>query len=167
MSSLMEYGDALSAWANVGLFVLTAAVSAFGIYQFVFTTKFNHAQSAKSIYANYLRMAFDYPHYANPALSEIDYDAQTLNGSRVEFEKYEWFVASVVMACEEIFHLSDNPACRSSIMADLRFHRAYFCCDHFRSQSYLQNVDAEVGEIIETIVSRDCQYLTKGNAPPA
>jgi hypothetical protein len=141
--------------ANVSttlLFAITALVSAFGIWQFYQSVYFNREMAAKAVYANYLALAFENPQFANPDVSVVDYDALTLNGSRIDFEKYEWFVTVMANAYEEISFLSKGTSWETEIKSNLDYHRAYFRSDHYRNSAYLENVGASLRPMIRDLM---------------
>lgn len=138
----------ISDLSNVALLGVTAAVSAFGVYQFIATTKFNRDQAAKAIHADYIRLAMEKPTFANPSIVDVDYGSRTFAGSREEFEKYEWFVSFMVLSFEEIFHLSKTPTWENTIRSNLSFHSAYFSSPHFRESGYIENIDPALREML-------------------
>jgi hypothetical protein len=143
--------DILASWSNVGLFVLTVAVSAFGVWQFYESRRFNREIAAKAVYAEYLRLAFDHPEFANPKIAEVDYVALTFNGDRVQFERYEWFVSFMVSAYEEIDELTRDSSWQTEIEANLRYHQGYFASEHYRRSGYVQNLGSRMARLVQRL----------------
>ncbi|MDR6587418.1 hypothetical protein [Agrobacterium tumefaciens] len=133
---------------NLGLLLITAVVSVFGVYQFISTTRFNRNQSAKEIHSEYIKIGLDNPTLANPSLKGLDLENLTLGGSREEFERYEWFVSFMLWSFEEVFHLSSDPSWSSTIRLSLQAHAPYLQSVHVKRAGYLDNVDPVIRKLI-------------------
>lgn len=81
--------------------------------------------TAKGIYRDYLKLAFENHDLANPRLKpERDLKQD---------ERYRWFVAFMLNACDEIaLSMRGNPAWRKVIFEDLESHRDYLMSPEFR-----------------------------------
>lgn len=136
---------------NLALLVVTSAVSIFGVYQFIATTKFNRNQSAKEMHGEYIRLALENPTLANPDISGIDCQAMTLGGDRVAFERYEWFISYMLLSFEEALHLSPDPSWFQTIESNLKMHTNYLKSEYFQSSGYLDNLDGRIVRLIRNL----------------
>lgn len=81
--------------------------------------------TAKSIYRDYLKLAFENPNLAKPPPERKDELKQD--------EKYRWFVAFMLNSCDEIaLSTRGNPAWRKVIFEDLKSHKEYLMSPQFR-----------------------------------
>jgi hypothetical protein len=75
--------------------------------------------TAKDIYRDYLKLAFQHPKFANPEAFG-DLAAMSKN------EEYRWFVAFMLNSCDEIARIkSRDKGWRKTIRLDLRMHEEY------------------------------------------
>jgi hypothetical protein len=81
--------------------------------------------TAKDIYRDYLKLAFQHPKFANPEASG-DLAAMRKN------EEYRWFVAFMLNSCDEIARIkSRDKGWRKTIRLDLRMHEEYLGSPEF------------------------------------
>lgn len=125
--------------------LLIAGIAAcLGVWQFLRGQAVNRELSAKNLFASYELVAFENPSMANPSLSKFDYAKRTRNGSREEFERYEWFVSYVDTVCEEILFLARNDDWKSTLLSQLSYHEAYFRSEFYERSGYVSHVSPEV-----------------------
>jgi hypothetical protein len=118
MSLILESAEALGAVviAVVSVWAATIAKNAINA---------QHEATAKDIYRDYLKLAFDNPEFANPHAFDNPSD---LNKN----EKYRWFVAFMLNSCDEIARSkSRDKGWRKTILEDLRFHKDYLKSQEF------------------------------------
>lgn len=77
--------------------------------------------SSLETFKSFLDKAIEYPELAYPKLSGADENPET-----IEFERYEWFVSYLLVACEQILtaHPDDKrweSACRSQMLVHDRY----------------------------------------------
>src|SRR6202030_403452 len=89
--------------------------------------------TAKDLFRDYLKLAFEYPKLAKPNefVGEDDgYWRQ--KGAWNKDERYRWFVAFMLNACDEIIRsMSQDKVWRKSITEDLKYHEEYLTSDEF------------------------------------
>jgi hypothetical protein len=101
--------------------------------------------TAKGIYRDYLKLAFENPVLANPSLEH--------KGDLKRDERYRWFVAFMLNACDEIaLSIRRNPAWRKVICEDLKFHRDYLLSPEFREDGGWTLYSCELKDIGEEAV---------------
>ena len=95
---------------------------------------------ANELWRETLRLGFDNPKLADPAmnLADFDYVNLTVDGSKETFQKYELFVDTILNASEEILDVSSTKEWRAAVRIQLRQHRGYLLSDHFKSSGYLE-----------------------------
>jgi hypothetical protein len=96
--------------------------------------------NAHELWRDYLRLAIDNPKLADPTLrlSEFDYHKLTIDGSPELFQKYEWFVGTLLDACVEILDFMPTTEWKMTLRGQLRLHRDYLRSAHFRSSEFQQ-----------------------------
>ena len=98
---------------------------------------------AKEIYRDYLRLALEYPHYAYP-----DYVHLSANPGSDDFQRYEWFVAFLCYASEEIMEMFGNkPGWESAIISQLGYHYDYLHSDNFVRDHYSDKLVKLIGRL--------------------
>ena len=87
--------------------------------------EYQRENTAKGVYRDYLKMATDNPALANgdrAVIAELKLD-----------EKYKWFVAYFLWACEEVIDFApDDPAWKKDIESQLKYHKAYLTGSEFK-----------------------------------
>ena len=74
--------------------------------------------TAKAIWREYLKLAFEYPKLASGNIHKMSPD---------EFSKYEWFIGHLLWGVEEVLFFSDKDQIwQENIRQQLLFHREYF-----------------------------------------
>ena len=118
MSWILECAAALGGLATVVIAVV-AIVTAIN------AVNSQREATAKEIYRDYLKLAFDNPELANPRGFD---NPSNLNQN----ERYRWFVAFMLNSCDEIARSkSKDKGWRKTIIEDLRFHKVYLKSPEF------------------------------------
>ena len=74
----------------------------FGIWQIRSSRADSREATAKQIWMEYYLRCIEYPKFANPELSKLDYKNQTLDGKKEKFFDYQWFVSFMLLVCDEV-----------------------------------------------------------------
>jgi len=75
---------------------------------------------AKAVWTDYLKLCIEYPRLAS---GEITRESAT---DLAEFARYEWFVAFMLDACDEVLqYVQDDGGWFNAIDANLEYHKAY------------------------------------------
>jgi len=108
--------------------------------------------NARRAYLDYARLGIEYPDFAFPPRMNIDLNMQTVNGSKQDFERYEWFV-SITLATVRFFLelVSETSMWRQMMILQLAYHWEHL--DRFRNEKeYLKRwameMNAELDEAI-------------------
>jgi hypothetical protein len=133
-------------WDNavtIGTLVMAAAAVIALIYAHLSITESRQAErraNANELWRETLRLAFDNPKLSDPTLhlTDFDYEALTIDGSKELFQKYELFVDNVLYASEEILNVSPTREWERAVQMQLRSHHAYLQSAHFRKSGYLE-----------------------------
>jgi hypothetical protein len=97
--------------------------------------------TANDIWMNYEQRGLEYPKYANPELSVLDYKQKTLDGDRQKFYEYEWFVSFMLLACDAVL-LLDSRGWEEVVEDNLRYHRPYLKSKTFAKEGLHLQSDA-------------------------
>ena len=155
MCSVLEFLTAFGA-------IATASVAAWaGIY----AVNSQREATAKDIYRDYLKLAFENPEFANP--SEFFWDLSSLKKN----EQYRWFVAFMLNSCDEIarselrgkgwreiISLDDTKkreGWRKTILLDLQMHKEYLddSCSEFKADGGWDLYSSELKNIAKKALS--------------
>ena len=89
--------------------LIAATITAIGVIVAVLAYLANRRNQREALvqkaYYDYAKMAVDMPELAFPPKQKFDYANQTLNGETLQFEKYEWFVSSMLVTVHFILKL--------------------------------------------------------------
>lgn len=113
--------------------ILTALVATFGfgvaLTQLARNQRNQRETTAKNIFREYLKLALDHPDFATPNYQKL---AQTPE----QLEKYAWFVAYLLWACEEMLQFAGKDQIwQNNLQLNLNYHREYFLHDQeFRTK---------------------------------
>lgn len=113
----------------------------FGVWQVLVARASQREATAIDTWMNYEQRGLEYPKYANPELSKLDYEEKTLDGDRQEFYRYEWFVSFMLLACDEVL-LLDSRGWKDVVKNNLGYHRDYLKSKVFEEQSFDVQSDA-------------------------
>lgn len=128
--------EVATAWANWALVVVAVLAAAVAIVQIGSAHRSQREATAKSIWSDYEKQCFGNPKFANTKLlgnGAINIEGGDICGDQVEFEKYQWFVASMLGAAEEmitIFGKQDD--WRQYVTHHLRYHLPYLKSRRFK-----------------------------------
>ena len=95
--------------------------------------------TANEIWMNYEHRGLEYPKYANPELSVLDYEWKTLDGNRQEYYKYEWFVSFMLLACDAVLLLDHGSGWDVVVKNNLRYHRNYLTSETYKEDLHVQS----------------------------
>ena len=94
---------------------------------------------ANAVWGNWLRLAIAHPELAEPSLGAMTAPADVI--------RYKAFVATSLVAIDEVLLLADLPHWRNTIVRQLEPHRAYLASEDFRTTA-LPNCSPVVRELI-------------------
>lgn len=84
------------------------------------------------IWKDYLQLALTNPDLASPEPHILVEDRRS-----ERYRKYEWFVSTMLFACEQVIALEpDDAQWRESVKDHLNIHRLYLCSPEFRPERY-------------------------------
>ena len=121
--------EVAAAWANWGLLGVAALALAVAFWQIRATQRSTREATAKAIWHDYEKLCFENPTFANVELlgtNAINTTQGNINGDRVCFERYQWFVAAMLGAADEIiatFGREDD--WRRYVKHHLQYHKPY------------------------------------------
>jgi hypothetical protein len=119
---------------------------------------------AKEVWSGYLRMAFE-----NAALTERNWDEITgeadKSGDYVRVEQYEWLVATMFFAAEEILAISDDLQWCAVIKHQVGYYKDYVLGEDGRKYNYTYSdaVQAMIAQVereieIDALAYSDLSY---------
>jgi hypothetical protein len=77
-------------------------------------------------YYDYAKMTVDHPDLAFPPRSALDYEKETLNGSELKFEKYEWFLSAMLVTVHFVMKIRpDNEFWKTLTTNQISYHWQY------------------------------------------
>lgn len=103
---------------------------------------------ATQLYLTQCDAALDHPRFSNPALMKLDLKARTADGDTEAFERYEWFVARLVYALDEVLHLTPTARWLAVAKTQLANHRPYFASEYYAKQGYLPHCSWRMRKMI-------------------
>ncbi|MFM8332100.1 MAG: hypothetical protein ACKN9T_10465 [Candidatus Methylumidiphilus sp.] len=111
---------------------------------------------AKSIYKDYLALAFANPQLSSPSYPKNSPRFKTFSKSTDDYERYEYFVSYLLFAAEEILDLTKNStAWRNTLRDQIRWHALYLESVDFIEQHYSFDLLALVEEAISEYNNED------------
>ena len=153
MNWILANAEKLGGLATAGTMIAALCALVFAWNQ---TTQGRNSQreaTAKDIYRDYLRLAFENPKFANPNKLLGMAEGWKQNGEWIQDERYRWFVAFMLNSYDEIAlcNPKDN-TWRLVILEDLNLHREYLKSREFKHDeggwdlfsSQLQKIAAEL-----------------------
>ncbi|WP_316219322.1 hypothetical protein [Bradyrhizobium sp. SZCCHNR2026] len=83
--------------------------------------------TAKDIYRDYLKLAFEHPQFANPAIFVGEAKGNwKRTGEWIQDEKYRWFVAFMLNSYDEICSIAQGDKIwHEVILIDFKYHKDY------------------------------------------
>ena len=132
--------------------------------------RLQRASDANENVAKYFELAFENPAYAYPRVRPpIDRIERTMNGSAIEFERYEWFISIMLLACKTVL---ESKEAHNGWTRTMR-RQIYYHWEYFRFMG-LEDPDhwwwtfgPEVSAIIRELRATEVDpYLREAEAPP-
>jgi len=148
-------------WENaekVGTLLTAASAVAALVYAHLAITESRRAErhaNAHELWRDYLRLAFDHPKLADPTLhlADFDYHKLTVDGSSELFQKYEWFVGTLLDACVEILDFMPSKEWRATLRSQLKLHRDYLRSPHFLNSEFSVQYNPRFQKFIASAVA--------------
>ena len=107
------------------------------------------AATAKSLYKDYLRLAYESPMLSSPSYPKRCPGYRAIRKDRVEFERYEWYVACLLFSVEEILNLEGGGEWAFTLTAQLKYHALYLKSYPFEGNHYTPAVQQLIRRAIE------------------
>jgi len=104
--------------------------------------------TAKSIFREYLRLAFEHPDLAAP-------DYPKLAAEPDKYQKYSWFVAHLLWACEEILQYEKGEIWKKNLQRNVDYHREYFINDSDFNEKDFRLYDSSVQELVQNAMNKN------------
>jgi hypothetical protein len=140
--------SALANWALVFIAIAALFVAKNQISE---TRNITRESTATNLYNHCLELALQYPKLAEPALSA---GFKSLVGEPEQAASYAWFVASMLLSCEEILAVTKNdPQWRASVIATLDGHTDYFRYRNDEHRPLNAYYSAELTSVIDEITA--------------
>ena len=112
--------------ATVAIAVIAAITAFVTAWAAINARNAQREATAKDIYRDYLKLAFQNPKFANPTSGSENGDDLNKN------EEYRWFVAFMMNSCDEIARTkSKDKSWRKTLRHDLRVHGDYLKSPQF------------------------------------
>jgi hypothetical protein len=99
-------------------------------------------------YLNHCDAAMRDPQFASPELGKLDLRAHTFDGDKVQFERYEWYVARLVYALDAAMRLAPWQQWANVAKTQLANHKHYFSSDYYARQNYLGHYSGRMRRLI-------------------
>jgi hypothetical protein len=150
----LQDGAYVAAMVSATSFVLSVIIA---IYQINRARHLQKYAISAQLWDVYLGRAIQYPAFAYPPSFRglYSYNDRTFNSSTEEFERYEWFLSSLIRTCDEVinqFYASDY---RSELVwRSLRYHREYLTWRKKQNirDDYLEMLSPKLKAIIDKII---------------
>jgi hypothetical protein len=124
------YGGNMLAYLMDHASVFTALSAVIALIAFLANRANQKDALVQKAYFDYAKMAIDHPGLAFPFKSNIDYEKQTIKGDHIEFERYEWFLSSMLVMALFIKNLRGNKKpWKELIINQMSYHWQYI--EHF------------------------------------
>jgi hypothetical protein len=134
--------------------VVTAASAAIALAAFLANRRNQKEALLQRAYFDYAKMAVDNPELAFPFKSKIDLEKETLNGDKIKFEKYEWFLSSMLVMSLFVTNMKakNRKLWKGLVINQMSYHWQYI--EHFWDEksfiiNWRQVLEAEMREGIE------------------
>lgn len=129
--------DELSAYATFAAAIIAVIALVVAFIQVRVSKRESRLSVAKSIYKDYLALAF-----ANPKFSSASYPLEAprmmiFESNPDDYEMYEYFVSHLLFSAEEVLHLTKNSVSwRATLRDQLRYHALYLESMDFPENHY-------------------------------
>jgi hypothetical protein len=118
---IFENAEKLGGLATVGAMIAALCALVFALIQILEARSSQREATAKDIYRDYLKLAFDNPEFANPAEG-----GWKDKGEWIKDEKYRWFVTFMLNSCDEISRSKPrDKTWRKVIQTEFDLHKDY------------------------------------------
>jgi hypothetical protein len=145
--------EVAAAWANWGLLVLAALALAIAFWQVRAAQRSAREATARAIWHDYEKLCFENPTFANVDLlgtNAINTREGNINGDRVCFERYQWFVAAMLGAADEIIAtFGSEDDWRRYVTHHLQYHKLYLKSSCFQPLRF--EVSKELRNMIDQL----------------
>ena len=121
MDWMWQNAEKIGNLAQVLILVVAVIAVAFAYVQIRAATASQREATAKSLYNDYLTLAFQHPQYATPSQALITDD------------KYRWFVAILLNSSDEILKVGGHKIWEDIIATDLKYHKSYLTSSAFET----------------------------------
>ena len=109
----------------------------------------NRTHHAALHYIGQCDVALREPQFSNPELGKLDLRDRTFDGEKVQFERYEWYVARLVYVLDAAMRLAPWQQWTQVAKTQLANHRHYFASDYYAKQDYLQHYSGRMRRLIQ------------------
>src|SRR5262249_26842582 len=103
--------------------------------------------TAKSIFREYLRLAFEHPDLAKPNYQKL--------AAQDDLERYSWFVAHLLWACEEILQYEKGEIWKENLQRNVDLHREYFINDSDFKERDFPLYESSVQELVRNAMNKN------------
>jgi hypothetical protein len=119
---------------------------------------------AKTLYREYLLLAIKEPTYSSPDVTQFNFQDRTIGQDNAtkhaKYKGYEWFVAYMLHACEEILETHQSRLWRPTVKEQIQYHADYIC-GPFRTDDRRRHYSRRIRKLIDEV------YRTFTPRPPA
>jgi hypothetical protein len=126
--------------------IITALVAVGGvsiaICQLRSNQKNQRESTAKSIFREYLRLAFEHSDLAKPNYQKL--------AAQDRLEEYSWFVAHLLWACEEMLQYPKDELWKKNLQRNVDLHREYFINNSDFKEKDFPLYDPSVQELVRS-----------------
>jgi hypothetical protein len=144
MNWIFENAEKLGGLATVVAALVALLAICIAIWALISGRNSQREATAKDIYRDYLKLAFDNP--------EI---AAARRADSAQEEKYEWFVAFLLTSCDEIVRIMPrDKTWREGICIDLKPHLDYFESEAFKDDGGWKLYSSKFKTIVEEAFRR-------------
>jgi hypothetical protein len=109
----------------------------------------NRTHYAVMHYLSQCDAAMREPRFSDPQLGKLDMRDRTFDGEKIQFERYEWYVARLVYVLDSAMRLAPWQQWTQVAKTQLANHRHYFASDYYAKQDYLQHYSGRMRRLIQ------------------
>jgi hypothetical protein len=109
----------------------------------------NRTHYAVMHYLGQCDVALREPQFSNPELGKLDLRDRTFDGEKVQFERYEWYVARLVYVLDAAMRLAPWQQWGAVAKTQLANHKHYFASDYYAKQDYLTHYSGRMRRLIQ------------------
>lgn len=116
--------------------------------------------TSSQLWDAYLGRALKYPMFAYPRnfADKFDFEKKTFRGSPQEFERYEWFVSTLLRVSDEmLMEFGDRHHNCQAALLNVKYHRRYLKWRSMQNnqEDYIKIVSSELRRFIEDEVAKE------------